>query len=508
MQTKIRNKNNINDYKIKNKDMRKLRLLWIIAFLLFAGLLRAQEEASILLDLKKSRADYEVAKQKYENDTRLFNEKAISANDYNKSKNELLSREVDYQKLILRLISQQSYVIIEKAVKYQTPKGDRRVKITLKSTLEGNEEYLNQFKEHFDVFTPEMRSGKVYNIFVSLADLTDKTIIGSPYEYRIPFIELGKEATADFDLLKDAESLQVVLNYSGRKDEKNIFLKKDASMNVIDISSMQFSQEADLSSQATYGLTLERFSTSDDVYRLMVLGLPQQITYEFLDESSKVSQIKYAQGVNNKKLSLRVFLPDRDDELVQIDKPIKFYVLTLSNDQYNRISGMDAKSLKPDMLGDLSCGNEMLELIPRGKGKIEVRATNLYHEMNTGDSVSMNITVRNAGTRRLDNIKITTDNPLGWKTVITPDLIRTLDPEKEISVHISILPPEDVHVGAQEVKIKTEALADNRKVDTEDKTVRIQINAKTSIFGTLILILLLGGFIVGMVWFGIRLSKR
>lgn len=490
--------------------MKTLHLILSIIFISLTLGLQAQqqEEASILLDLKKARADYEVAKQKYENDTRLFNEKAISANDYNKSKNELLSREVDYQKLILRLISQQSYVIIEKAVKYQTPKGERRVKITLKSTLEGNDEYLNQFKEHFDVFTPEMRSGKVYNIFVSLVDLTDQTIIGSPYEYRIPFIELGKDASADFDLLKDAENLKVVLNYSGRKDEKNIYLKKDASINVIDINSLQFSQEADLSSQATYGLTLERFSTSDDVYRLMVVGLPQQITYEFLDESSKVSQIKYAQGVNTKKLSLRVYLPDRDDDQVQIDKPIKFYVLALTNEQFNRVSAMDLKSTKPETLMEHVCGSEMLEIVPRGKGKIEVRATNLYHEISTGDSVSMNITVRNAGTRRLDNIKISTDNPLGWNTTITPDLIRTLDPEKEVSVHVSILPPNDVGVGAQEVKIKTEALADNRKVDTEDKTVRIQVNAKTSIIGTILLILLLGGFIVGIVWFGIRLSKR
>ena len=492
-------------------DMKKIKTFIILMCFLSAGLFAqnaGQDKASILLDLKKARADYEVAKQQFDNDTRLYEEKAISANDYTKSKNSLLSREVDYQKLILQLISQQSYVIIDRAVKYQTANGERRVKVTLKSTLEGNEEYLSQFKEHFDVFTPEMRAGKVYNVFVSLMDITDQTIIGSPYEFQIPAIDIGREASADFELLKDAENLKVALNYNGRKDEKNVYLKKDASINVVDISSMQFSQEADLSSSATYGLTLERFSTSDDIYRLMVVGLPQQITYEFVDESSKVSQIKFAQGVNTKKLSLRVFLPDRDDEQIQIDQPIKFRVLTLTNEQYNQIADKDIISLKPDQLESLSCGNEALELIPRGKGKIEVRATSLYHEISAGDSVSMTVTVRNAGSRRLDNIKITSDNPLGWNTSITPDLIRTLDPEKEISVRIAIIPPKDGGVGAQEVKIKTEALADNRKVETEDKTIRIQVNAKTSVFGTIILVLLLVGFVTGIVWFGIRLSKR
>lgn len=468
-----------------------------------------QDRASILLDLKKARADYEVAKQQLENDARLYDEKAISANDYTKSQNALLSREVDYQKLILQLISQQSYVTIERAVKYQTANGERRVKITLKSALEGNEEYLSLFKEHFDVFTPEMRAGKIYNIFVSLADVADRTIIGSPYEYQIPAVGTGQEASADFELLKDAENVSVSLSYNGRTSEKNIYLKQDASINAVDVSSTQFSQEADLSSSATYALTLERFSTSDDVYRLMVVGLPQQITCEFLDENgSKISQIKFAQGVNTKKLSLRVYLPDRDDEQLRIDHPLKFHVLTLTGDQHSQIAGKDLSALAPEQLAAIACGEEALELVPRGKGKIEVRATNLYHEISTGDSVAMSLTVRNAGTRRLDNIKITIDSPLGWKTVVSPDLIRTLDPEKEISVRVAIIPPQNSGVGAQEVKIKTEALADNRKVDTEDKTVRIQVNAKTSVLGTVMLLLLLVGVVGGLVWFGIKLSRR
>lgn len=447
-------------------------------------------EAALLLDLKKARADYEVARQKYQNDTKLYDEKAISVNDFNRSKNELLSKEVDYQKLILKLISQQSYITVERAVKYQDERGNRKVKITLTSALEGNEEYLNQFQEHFDVFTPEMRSGKIYNIYVSLVDNESKTIIGSPYEFRVPSIELGKSANADFELLKDAEDLTVSLNYNNRKDEKNIYLKKDASMNQIDITSMQFSQETDLSSKASYDITLERFSTSDDVYRLEVQNLPRQITYDFTDGGSKVTQIKFAQGVNVKKLSLQVYLPDRDDEQVVIDQPIKF--------QVEAVTASDG----------VKAGSEQLEIIPRGRGKIEVRANNLYHETTTGKEVTMDVTVRNGGSRRLDNIKITTEKPLGWETVITPDIIRSLEPEKEETVKVTIVPPKEGGVGAQEVKIKTEAMADNRKVDTEDKTVRIQVNAATSIIGTLALILLLIAFIGGIVWFGLKLSKK
>lgn len=471
--------------------MKSIYYMFILFFLQITFIhAQGDNEAALLLDLKKTRADYEVSKQKFENDTKLYNEKAISPNDYNRSKNELLSREVDYQKLILKLISQQSYITVERAVKYQDKNGNRKVKITLKSALEGNEEYINQFKDHFDVFTPEMRSGKIYNIYVSLIDNETHTIIGTPYECRVPSIELGKVANADFELLKDAESLTVALNYNNRKDEKNIYLKKDASMNVIDMTSMQFSQEADLNSKATYDITLERFSTSDDIYRLEIKNLPRQITYDFTDGGSKVTQIRFAQGVNIKKLSLQLYLPDRDDEDIVIDQPIKFQV-----DAITASTGEKA-------------GSEQLEIIPRGRGKIEVRANNLYHETTTGKEIVTETTVRNGGSRRLDNIRITAEKPLKWDVIIEPDIIRSLEPEKEQVVKITIVPPKDGGVGAQEVKIKTEAMADNRKVDTEDKTIRVQVNAATSLFGTILLILLLVSIIGGIIWFGMKLSKR
>jgi uncharacterized membrane protein len=447
-------------------------------------------EAALLLDLRKARADFQVARQKYENDTKLYEEKAISVNDFNRSRNELLSKEVDYQKLILKLISRQSYITVDQAVKYQNERGARKVKITLMSALEGNGEYLRLFEEHFDVFTPEMRSGKIYNIYVSLVDNESKTIIGSPYEFRIPAIELGKSADADFELLKDAESLTVSLNYNNRKDEKNIYLKKGAGMNRIDITSMQFSQEADLGSKASYDVTLERFSASDDIYRLDVQNLPRQITYDFTDGGSKVTQIRFAQGVNIKKLSLQVYLPDRDDEQVTADRPLKFRVEALSASD------------------GVKAGSEQLEIIPRGKGRIEVRANNLYLETTTGKEVTMDVAVRNGGSRRLDNIKISAEKPLGWETAISPGVIRSLEPEKEETVKVTIIPPNEGGAGAQEIKIKTEAVADNRKVETEDKTVRIQVNAATSVAGTATLIALLIAVTGGIVWFGMKLSKK
>jgi hypothetical protein len=475
-----------------------------------ASALAQDDQASLLLDLKKARAVYEIARQKLENDKELFENKAISEDEYNKSKNESMSAEVDYQKLILKVMAQQSYIIVENGVKYQTRKGERRVKLTLRSTLEGNQEYLNQFREHFDVFTPEMQSGKIYNIFVSLINLENETIIGTPYEIRIPSLELGKASSVDFGLLRDVESLQVSLNYSGKKDNKNIFLEKDAASSIVDINSTQFSQEVNLGSPATFDLILERFSARDDIYKLLVVNLPRQISYDFIDSETgaRLSQVKFTQGVNIKKLSLKTYLPDRDDEQVVIDQPMTFYALTLSLEEYERSGDLANRKLSEEEIEAIQGGWVKLELIPRGVGRIEVRALSLYHEITVGDSVIMDVTVRNDGTRRLDNIRITTDNPLHWRSRVDPDLIRSLEPEKEQIVHLAFLPPDDVGVGAQEVKIKTEAMADNRSVETEDKTVRIQVRAKAEILWTAILILSLVGLVIGIVVFGIKISRR
>jgi hypothetical protein len=119
----------INNHKSTNVNRLIAVLLLLAVCFVGHGQNREKDRASILLDLKKARATYEIARQQLENDTRLYEEKAISSNEYSKSKNALLSSEVDYQKLILQLISQQSYVIIERAVKYQTATGERRIKI-------------------------------------------------------------------------------------------------------------------------------------------------------------------------------------------------------------------------------------------------------------------------------------------------------------------------------------------------------------------------------------------
>jgi uncharacterized membrane protein len=120
----------------------------------------------------------------------------------------------------------------------------------------------------------------------------------------------------------------------------------------------------------------------------------------------------------------------------------------------------------------------------------------------------MEVRVKNTGTRRLNNIRVYTDLPLNWRSEIKPDLIASLDQGKEEIVVIDFIPHEGVSVGDFEPKIKTECIADNRQVDSEDKIVRIHISSKTNVLGITLLVIFLVGLLVGIVVFGIKLTRR
>ena len=105
-------------------------------------------------------------------------------------------------------------------------------------------------------------------------------------------------------------------------------------------------------------------------------------------------------------------------------------------------------------------------------GRIEVSAPSLYQEIRTSEQVELNLSVKNTGTRVIHNVHISTESPISWRTFITPDTVPLLEPNQEEIVKLKVLPPSDAGVGDYEVKIKTDAISNNRKVPTVDQTDR------------------------------------
>jgi uncharacterized membrane protein len=67
---------------------------------------------------------------------------------------------------------------------------------------------------------------------------------------------------------------------------------------------------------------------------------------------------------------------------------------------------------------------------------------------------------------------------------------------------------QDVGVGKYDIRIRISGRSDNQPLEAEPKTVTIQVTAKASIFGTAAIVILIVGLVIGIVVFGIRLTKR
>ncbi len=473
---------------------------------------QAQESQSMkLLRLKSAQLSLDQKKADFERALKLKEEGLISEAEFSKTQTIYLQAQVEYQQALINFMGSEARISVASAVKYQDRSGKKFVRVTLRYSSKELKELAKLNISAEDLFPLDFMK-EIKDVYVSL--LSEGKIISDPYEKTVASMPLETEREVTFQLLKDVENLEVSVSYSGKTEETSVFLQKGVSANIVTVNSAQFSQEADLESTATYDLSLEKFSGEANIFKLEAVNLPHQITYEFSDPQTqaRLSQIKFSEGVTSLRLSLKIYLPKNADSDVVIDKPIEFYVLALDSDQSaslrDTLDGRTDARVTPQDIEKLRAGSARLEIIPRGVPRVEVQALNLYHEIRVGETVEMNVTIKNAGTRKLNNVRVYCDLPLNWRVEIEPDLISTLEQNKDEVVRIRFIPPADVSVGDYDPKIRTDSIADNRSVESEDKIVRVHISSKTNVLGITVLILLLVGLLVGIVVFGIKLTRR
>jgi len=481
-------------------------LIWTMVFA------QAQESQSMkILRLKSAKYSLDLKKADYDRYVKLKEDGLTSEADFAQRQTAYLQAGVDFQQALISFMGSEARISVASAVKFQDRSGKKFVRVSLRYASKELKELANLKINAEDLFPLDFMK-EIKDVYVSL--LSEGKIISDPYEMVVKSLPIESEREVTFQLLKDVESLEVSISYSGKDEKTPVYLQKGVSANIVTVNSAQFSQEADLEATATYDLSLEKFSGEANVFKLDVANLPQQITYEFSDPttSARLSQIKFSEGVTSLKLQLKLFLPKNPDSQVVLDKPMEFFVLAMDNDQTAKFQDIEAKSgaagIQPKDIDVLKAGSVKLEIIPRGVPKVEVQAVNLYHEIKVGETVGMDVTVKNSGTRKLNNIRVFCDLPLNWRVEVSPDLIASLEQNKEQVVHVKFIPPADVSVGDYEPKIRTDSAAENRRVESEDKIVRIHITSKTNVLGISVLILLLVGLLVGIVVFGIKLTRR
>ncbi len=485
----------------------------------------ANTEAQRLLELKRLELALNQAKANRDRAKLLLDQGLGSQANYEAAEILFRQAQVDFQQAFLRLFAEAPRLDVVSAVKYQRPDGSKYVRVTVKNNSGAVLDYRLFGISATDVQLPDqMKMRELTDIRVSLKEAAASppavngtpaapaaipdAVISDPYSAYIPKLEVGEQRTLDFGLLKDVDALVVGLYYNGREEEREIYLEKDPSANIVSLSSEEVSLEADLGGQASYNLHLEQFTKSARAFTLMTLNLPQQIARDFVEPASgaRLYQVRFPEGVTSQNLQLRLSLPDKVDERVRLDTPLAFWALVMTPQQAAALD--PAKTYTNAQIEALKCGKVRLELIPRGVGRIEASAPSLYQEIRPGDTVELNLTVKNTGTRTVHNVHLNTENPLNWRSIPAPDTVAQLDPNQEQVVKLRIVPPPDVGVGDYEVRIKPEAISDNRKVPATDQSDRVHVSAPPNVRLTATVVALLLALVGGVVVFGIRMARR
>lgn len=494
-------------------------LLVIGTFAHSSSLAQQEDEQRRFLEVRRRQLELQSARKQLERSQKLAAQGLVPQSETDRDRAAVETAQLNYQQALLSLLDMQPRISVRSAIKTQDREGRKFVRLVISNltpTFDDSQfQLLNNF-EGADPIPEALRTRNVTDIFVSLRDPGGETgtqrlanaTISLPYEIHIPEMKYDEEKKLDFQLLRDVDSVTVALTYRNQTREIPVQLEHAAGESEIQVSSSQFSQEADLGGQATYNLQLERPSVDVRAFQLLVVNLPHQISSSFIDLQSqaRLSQINFPAGVTKQTLGLRLTLPERADEQVQVDKPLELWALVLDEAKASRFAAEQRYTAA--QLAAAGSGRVKLVVIPRGVGKIEVAAASLLSEIETGQNVETRITVRNTGTRRLDNVKLSAEYPLNWRVEITPVIIPSVGINSEEIVSLKIVPPPDAGVGDYEVRLKTESFADNRRIQSEDKVYRVSVKAKTNLFSTLALV---GGLIlvvIGIVVFGVRLARR
>lgn len=495
--------------------------IYILSLLFFIGLIvpesllaqspfpNARDDSYPLLGLKRAKSSYDRTKSELERQKELYEKNLISLEQYETALNTYQDAEVNYQQSLLVLLFEQQFVSIKRAVKSQDEDSKKQVRVTLENTSGATEEFAQIVNMEDDLFR-SLQPDVIHNIYVSLSN-DDGAIISSPYEIKLSELRSGSPETVTFDLLQDLDELTVNIIYgNGSSRSPKVFLEKDASANRVLIQSERFSQEVELGNDATFGLGLELFSGTNDTYKLEVVNLPKSVTRNFSEvgASGRISQIKFTESKNNIDANLLVALPDRPTEDVPMDQAIDFYVLAVPISKLSDVSSRLNETWTEPEIEALNVGFVKLEMIPKGVGRLVVKAPQLFDESDAESTIEFTFQVVNEGSRRLDNIEFELDAPFEWEKKVEPAIIPSLGIREEQTVKLFLTPPSDVSVGRYETRMRSTSLSDSQPVNAEDKTFTIQIAAQASIVGTSLILFFIIGLVGGLVFFGIKLSKK
>ncbi|MFT5087378.1 MAG: hypothetical protein ACI906_000159 [Candidatus Latescibacterota bacterium] len=461
------------------------------------------------LEMETRLSDYEETRDLFQQNIRTLDELNSYQRAYQKTKLSYDQAAIALEQTRLSFLRDATHLSIVEARKYRTAEGYRKVEIVLENGSNLSQAMsLNPDKTRAEVSALlELR-----NINVSLESGSQKMVVGIPYEMPIESLALGQRLVLVFRLLRDEDEVVVVLKtLAGQRDDFHIVLRKDSLQDTPTINSAQFSQEGDLNSRVRYDLILERLAEDEKTFRLAVLNLPDEINYSFIEKNSNanLSQVKFSEETSQQHLELELQIPEKLSRRF-VDQIIEFYVFVTDADGYRRIeqfNGRDAAISKED-LASLKGNVERFELIPRGRGALEMTIATRYWEVSSNESVSVRIELLNMGTLAVEDIHLVLTPPLDWTYSTTPELIERIPSGEKLAVTALLIPPAEQKVGEYDVRVEAIGFCDGEKVEASEKELTIRVTASAHLGQNILILVGVFALIIGVAIVSIKASRR
>jgi uncharacterized membrane protein len=174
----------------------------------------------------------------------------------------------------------------------------------------------------------------------------------------------------------------------------------------------------------------------------------------------------------------------------------------------HELQAEEGNVLSDEQVRSTGCASVQLELVPRGRGKVEVEAAPLYFEIAGSETVTTTLTVTNAGSRRIVNIAMDAEAPLHWQARLEPETVASLDVGHSVTITLGVQPPQEVPVGEYEVRVRPTGFVGNQPLATETKTFRIAVRSGTSLARSFGLLCVLLAVVGAVVYTAVRHSRR
>ena len=451
------------------------------------------------LGMMRARAELRKATEEYDRARELANRSMLSNAELSDRRLAFERVRVDYLQQSLATLLSTAHLVINEATKHRYADGSLAVLVRVQS-VSAQSAADEKARALIDTsLEAALQPDVIPTVFLSLKSEggVSGVIISKPYEVLIRNLKIGEVRDIRFTLLKDVSDLVVGMTYADKTEERRVWLDNAGVAGSTSLRAAQFSLEGDFGAPVTYDLMLERTSMGNAALRLGLDGLPHGIRYEFRDPDSKarVIQVRFPDGQTVKRLQLVLTLPSVSDAAIVPDVALKFGVTAAAGDSSTRS-------------GSAGISRAALELIPRGVARAELRTTSLYYEVSRGDSVMTDVVVHNAGSRQIERVAVAIDPASGWSARADPSEIGHLGLGEIRTVRLILVPKEAASVGDYETRVRVVSRATDRRLDDEDKIIRVRVTNKFGLWATAALLLTLVGMTGGVVAAAKKLGKR